>query len=209
MSNDSKKGFFGTYMGGVKSGVGGILSSVGNVFSPRNYSAANRQFQDFKHVVKNPRASGQAASDAFEEAKAEGMDPALTLAKTAGEWTGAAVTVAALSIPATLALRRPYLATQVGKGAMRRVNKLPKMQSHPKIARFLATRPLSMATGAVIGGAAFVGGAQDRADTAEDNKEEHPRVSKALETARMEELAATPVSRIVNNKPTSNVEDKH
>lgn len=206
MSSDSPKPprkASAEFLSALGGGASGAVESVANVVRPSNYPHAARQAGQLADAVTHPSQTANSLHDAFKVAR-EDMDVPRTGARTAGDMMGGFAVLALMTMAGTAALRRPYLGSRMGVETSRMYGQLPALQNpvmqHPRVSRFLLTRPLAFGVGALVGAAAFIGGARARALTADENRSAHPRVTRALQPGHLEELTATPVSRIAKAK---------
>jgi hypothetical protein len=193
-----------TYLGslgkGLKSGLSGFFQSLKNVPKKENVSSAHKQLGQFLHAVSHPVKTVSTLS-ASAKPHLDTLDRGHTLANTGGDMLGGSIGLLGTTALASLALRRPYLASRFGKHLMKKWTTIPKLQypflQHPKVARFAVTRPLSIGIGSGLGAASFYGSAETRASDARENNKVHPQLQKALENARVGELGASLLSRAV------------
>lgn len=204
-ASSSQPGLFATFVEGVADGVSGTAASLAGVFSPGNWADLSRQTGQLTRAVSDPSGTASAVSAAAASAAPE-LDVPRTVARTAGDMAGSAATgaVAALALASTV--RSPYMRTQMARGITDAVMEsplLPAVARQRPVAEWVARRPVAAAAGVVAGAAVFVGGAADRAETAEENRTSWPELAAPLDDAGLGELLATPASRAVRAAPPS------
>lgn len=206
MADDSRPSTRARAFSAFIDGAFSTLQSIPAAFHPSSWQAAARQASHFAQAVTHPRRSAIAVRDAF-EAERHDLDVPHTFARTAGDIAGSAATLAGLTFVAAMAFRRPYLRSRFGAGLMHRYSTAPFLQhrilQHPRLRTFAVTRPLTFGVGAALSGAAFIGSARERAASAVENQQTHPSASAILQRNNLHELAATPVSRAVRARSSS------
>ncbi len=189
------------FAGGLIEGVSGTVESIASVARPGNPAAIRRQFADLRSAAAHPRRSAAAVAEAAADAAPE-LDLSRTIARTAGDMLGTALTMTAGTMAAVAAVRSPYMRTRLAQSIVRGVDPvMPEVLRRAGASRWVATRPVAAVAGTALGAAAMVGGASDREQTAAENRDAHPDISARLAAARLDRLLATPVSRVVRAAP--------
>ncbi len=191
------------FLEGISAGIGGTVKSIANAFNPANYSHAKRQGTQLFNAATHPIRTVNTLSDVAHGEHKE-VDVPKTASRTAGDMLGSAGLLFGAAMLGTMVLKRPYLKTRFGAELTRRYTMTPLLQhplpQHQKVREFVVTRPLALTVGGVVGTAAFIGGSQERAETAQQNAVDHPQISAGLKKGGLDEILATPVSRVVNGR---------
>lgn len=178
---------------GMLGGASGFLASLANIAAPGNASAARTQLGQAGNLLRNPRATSTTLAEGLQPHLGT-IDPQRTLARTVGDRVGGAAALMGTTALAGLLLRRPYLASGIGRHLMKMWRTAPILQhpmlQHPRVANFAVTRPLSAVVAAGLGAASFYGSAGTRASDAEENRERHPELHEALRRAQLDQLLA-------------------
>lgn len=190
------------FLGSAASGASSTLSDMSRAFTAANMASASRQASQLLSVMSHPVSSAAALAAAAQRAR-ETADVPPTVAAASGDMVGSAAVVVGTGMAATAAAAPAYMRTQPAQQLARRfsaaASQISPMLSGPRLARFVATRPLALAMGAASAALAAVGSASGRESTAAENAQQHPEVSAALAPAQLDVLLASPVSRIVRS----------
>lgn len=199
-TEDEERSHLQHFGSGLHGGITGFFASLANIGSPGNYTAARTQVGQAGNLLRNPRETVDTLREGAEPHLGT-VDAGRTAARTTGDIMGNAAALMGTTALTAMALRRPYLASRLGRNLMHRWRTSPFLQhpflQHPRVANFAVTRPLSTLLAAGIGTASFYGSAGTRASDAEENSQEHPDLHEVVRRAQVDQLLGSQLNRVV------------